>query len=246
MLDLKGGQAVHAVAGNRSAYRPLVSRYHPEPDPVALARGLRDRLGVDEIYLADLDAIVTRAEPSWATFRALADLGLQVWADIGIEDAPGVGRLIESGVGRVVVGLETIAGPAALGRVVATVGSGRIVLSLDLRDGVPILPSGHAWRGDPRDPANLTGQAVAVGVRAILRLDLASVGTGGGVASIPPAPTASWPGVEWSTGGGVAGPGDLKILAGRGYAAVLVGSALHDGRLGSGGDAAQGFAGSGH
>ena len=230
VLDLKGGQAVHAVAGDRARYRPLVSRYHPEPDPVGIARGLRDEFGATEVYVADLDAIINRAAPELATFRALADLGLTVWADAGSEDTKHLALLLGAGVARVVVGLESIRGPAALAAVVAQAGQGRVVFSLDLRAGVPIIASGATWAGDPTDAANLVAQAVTAGVRSVIRLDLATVGTGRGVAGIPSA-SATWPGVEWITGGGVAGPEDLAAVARLGYAAVLVGSAVHDGRI---------------
>ena len=231
VLDLKGGQAVHAVAGLRSAYRPLVSRFHPTADPVALGRAMRDQGGSTEVYLADLDAIVDRAEPAWATFRALAGLGLTVWADVGIAEGSEADRLLDAGVGQVVVGLETVRGPDVLAALVGAVGADRVVWSLDLRDGVPILPRVHHWLGDPFDPANLTEQAVGAGVRRMLRLDLATVGTGRGVAGVPPV-SLRWPGVSWMAGGGVTGPADLATLAERGYAAALVGSAWHDGRIG--------------
>ncbi len=230
VLDLKGGQAVHAVAGHRTRYQPLRSVFAPTADPIHLARGLRDEFGATAIYVADLDAIVGRVAPALATFRSLADLGLSVWADAGIEGDSSVDPLLDSGVGRIVAGSETIGGPESLRGVVEQAGSDRVILSLDLRDGVPIVAGGSTWRGDQTDPANLVDQAVQAGVRAILRLDLATVGTGRGVASIPPAP-AAWPGVDWITGGGVASPADLAVLAGLGYSAVLVGSAVHDGRI---------------
>ena len=192
---------------------------------------MRDQAGSTEVYLADLDAIVDRVEPAWPIFQALTDLGLTVWADVGIVDGTEAKRQLDAGVGQVVAGLETVRGPDALAALVGEVGAGRVVWSLDLRDGVPILPPVHTWVGDPRDPASLTEQAVGAGVRQILRLDLATVGTGRGVADIPPIPRW-WPGVTWITGGGVTGAADLTALGERGYAAVLVGSAWHDGRIG--------------
>ena len=230
VLDLKGGRAVHAVAGDRARYAPLQSRFAATADPIRIAEGLRAQFGATEVYVADLDAIVARIEPAHATLRALADLGFIIWADAGLADARGVLNLLDSGVARVVVGLETVLGPAALGRIVAAAGAARVVFSLDLRGGIPQVAAGSTWEGDRADAANLVAQAVEVHVRTILRLDLATVGTGGGVAGIPPAPTA-WPGVEWITGGGVAGEADLATLARLGYAAALVGSAVHDGRI---------------
>ncbi len=233
VLDLKGGRAVHAVAGDRGRYGPLRSVFHPKPDPVTLARGMVDRLGATEVYVADLDAIVDRVEPAYATFRAIGGLGLAIWADVGIEDGPVPTRLADSGVTWIIAGSETLRGPEALARVVEGAPLGSVVLSLDLREGVPILAANHTWTGDVRSEANLVAQAVEVGVRTIIRLDLAGVGTGRGVADIPAVPRfkPTHPALHWITGGGITSPADLETLARLGYSAALVGSALHDGRI---------------
>ena len=57
VIDLKGGVAVHAVRGERERYRPVRSRIAAGSDPVELTRAVRDRFGLDEVYVADLDAI---------------------------------------------------------------------------------------------------------------------------------------------------------------------------------------------
>ena len=232
VLDLKGGVAVHAVAGDRQGYRPLRSVFAPETaDPMILARELRDQGGATEVYLADLDAITGRAKPAYATYQAIADLGLTIWLDAGVRDAADVGRLRDLGASRIIAGLETLAGPDALARIVATLGPSTVALSLDLRDGVPIVAPASTWLGDPRDEANLVDQGTRAGIRAIIRLDLAHVGTGRGVASVPDV-TGQDPRIDWITGGGVAGAADLATLARLGYTAALVGSAWHDGRIG--------------
>jgi phosphoribosylformimino-5-aminoimidazole carboxamide ribotide isomerase len=50
VIDLKAGAAVHAVRGERERYRPV-------GDPLSLAHRFRDALGLDELYVANLDAI---------------------------------------------------------------------------------------------------------------------------------------------------------------------------------------------
>ena len=57
VIDLKRGVAVHAVRGDRERYRPLRSRIAEDADPVHVTRAVRDGLGLDELYVADLDAI---------------------------------------------------------------------------------------------------------------------------------------------------------------------------------------------
>ena len=63
VIDLKDGTAVHAVRGERERYRPVRSALAREDgDPLALARAFRSTLGLDELYVADLDAIAGESE----------------------------------------------------------------------------------------------------------------------------------------------------------------------------------------
>jgi phosphoribosylformimino-5-aminoimidazole carboxamide ribotide isomerase len=57
VIDLLDGLAAHAVKGERSRYRPVKSVLCDTSDPLAIARAFRDRLGLHEIYVADLNAI---------------------------------------------------------------------------------------------------------------------------------------------------------------------------------------------
>ncbi len=140
--------------------------------------------------------------------------------------------LLEAGVATVVAGLETLDGPQSLGRVVAEAGPERVVFSLDLRAGQPLIANGATWRS--ASPLDLAADALEAGVRRLLVLDLARVGTGSGTGTLPLLAMlrTAWPHLELATGGGVAGPDDLEHLARAGASAVLVGSALHDGRIG--------------
>ncbi len=66
----------------------------------------------------------------------------------------------------------------------------------------------------------------------MIHLDLARVGTGRGVATPEPVDRAR--AVEWIVGGGIAGIEEIRALGRAGFDGVLVGSALHDGRIGRG------------
>ena len=129
---------------------------------------------------------------------------------------------------RVVLGLETLAGPAALLASLALLGD-RAVFSLDLRAGQPLT----ATNWGSADPWDLACRAIDMGVRRVLVLDLARVGVGQGTGTedLCGRLAAAWPAVEISAGGGVRDVGDLVRLRKQGVAAVLVASALHDGRL---------------
>jgi phosphoribosylformimino-5-aminoimidazole carboxamide ribotide isomerase len=220
VIDIKGGTAVHAVRGERERYRPLGG------DPLAIARGFRAELGLDELYVADLDAI-TGARGNDAVIRALAS-ETRVMVDAGVSEPERARALLELGAHRVVAGTETLTGADALDRLLAEVP--QLVLSIDLRDGRALSPD-----------AQLAGlpalEALARLHRAALReaivLDLARVGGGAGpdvglVAEI----RAAFPHLELLAGGGVRDLEDLRALGDAGAAGALVATALHDGVIG--------------
>jgi phosphoribosylformimino-5-aminoimidazole carboxamide ribotide isomerase len=232
VLDLRAGRAVHARGGARQAYGPVRSALlaaHAAGDALALGRAFRDRLGCDEWYVADLDAIEGGA-PQWDAIRELAALGGRLLVDAGVAEPERARALVAAGAARVVVGLETLPAFAALERVAAAIGAARVVFSLDLRHGNPLLAPGASHRGTP--PA-LAAAAVAAGAGAILVLDLARVGSGRGVdAGLVAALRRAHPDVELLAGGGIASARELERLAAAGLDAALVATALHDGTIG--------------
>src|SRR3954451_21049471 len=63
VIDLKADTAVHAVRGERERYRPVHSVIaSADGDPLALTRAFRSELGLDELYVAALDAITGAGE----------------------------------------------------------------------------------------------------------------------------------------------------------------------------------------
>jgi phosphoribosylformimino-5-aminoimidazole carboxamide ribotide isomerase len=219
VLDFMGGVVVRGIGGRRSEYRPIVSRLTSSSEPIAVAETFREQFGLTELYLADLDAIAGKP-PALALFRALHSRGFSLWVDAGLRFASESLPLAEDGVERIVAGLETLAGPDELTNL-----GDRAVFSLDLKSGRPL-----GWGGDAWDIATM---AIQRGVRRLLVLDLAQVGEGRGTGTetLCQRLVQSYAEVEISAGGGVRGIGDLTCLRACGVAAVLVASALHDGRL---------------
>jgi phosphoribosylformimino-5-aminoimidazole carboxamide ribotide isomerase len=231
VLDLQAGRAVMARGGVRRAYAPgpsVLLPGHDAGDAAALVRAFRLQLGCDECYVADLDGI-SGAPPQRALIQSLAGTGVGLLLDDGTSEPARARAALSDGVARVVVGLETLPALDGLSAIAAAVGSGRIVFSLDLRDGRPIVHVAAAHHGTARELAHAV---VAAGVRTLLVLDLARVGTGTGLdfALISQLRRAH-PGVELLAGGGVGSRADLERLADTGCDGVLVATALHDGRV---------------
>jgi uncharacterized protein related to proFAR isomerase len=233
VVDLRGGQAVRAVAGlPRDEYPPLDSALSRGPGLSGLAEGL-DALSPQAIYVADLDALQGRP-PNDHAYRLLGRAG-ELWIDAGLRSPHEAQRMMAACGDRslpwgVIAALETIPSPRVLAELVALVGPQRLVFSLDLRGGQPLCGVGWA-AGNPLDVAAV---ALEAGVRRMIVLDLAAVGAAGGTPTLDlcrrlrgTAP----PELQLTSGGGVRGLADLAALAAAGCDAALIGAALHSSRI---------------
>jgi uncharacterized protein related to proFAR isomerase len=248
VIDLKGGTAVHAVRGERERYRPVHSVIGGnDGDALALARGFREELGLEEIYVADLDAIVGGSERAAggnrpaeseraagsghdALLRVLA-AEARLMVDAGVTEPAAARALLDLGARRVIVGTETLSGPDGLDRLLAELPDGALTLSVDLRDGRALSPDPELAGLPALDAVVRLHRA---GLREAIVLDLARVGSGAGpdVALIAEV-HAAFPELELLAGGGVRDVEDLRALAAAGAAGALVATALHSGVIGS-------------
>jgi len=225
VLDLKAGCAVHAVRGQRASYRPVESVLASSADPLDLGRGLVEKLGARECYVADLDAIA-RSGGHAEAIRGLTALGLAIWLDAGTGTAADAARALRLGASRVIVGTETLSAPGDLESIAAAAGSG-CVLSLDLREGRLL---GGSPAVSELGPDDLVAVAWTAGIRTFIVLDLARVGSGEGPQLGAAARLRrSFSEAEIAIGGGVRDHADLDALARAGFQAALVGTALHRG-----------------
>jgi phosphoribosylformimino-5-aminoimidazole carboxamide ribotide isomerase len=229
VVDLRAGRAVHALGGVRYRYQPVATcaGVPIDGDPLALATTYRDVLGVQEIYVADIDAI-SGEEPQDRIVDDLLGLGLPLWLDSGVSTWQRAQEVINRGVARVVIGLETLPSFEALDVICISVGGQRVVFSLDMKNGTPILAPGSGLRATGTTPAALAARAAKAGVGAIIALDLARVGLGGGVdLKLIRAVRKAAPDVMLLAGGGVRGEEDLPLLSEAGADAILAATMLH-------------------
>jgi HisA/HisF family protein len=166
VLDLKGGRAVHAVAGRRADYAPIMSPFGSADDPAAIARGMVAATGSPALYVADLDAIEgtgNHFELVRGLSYALPDTTL--WVDAGFSDVADCAFWLPLGA-TLVIGSESLEAVDDWREIHAAFGNS-VVLSLDRG------PDGE--RGpEPlfSDPALWPSRLVAI--------DLSRVGTGDG------------------------------------------------------------------
>jgi phosphoribosylformimino-5-aminoimidazole carboxamide ribotide isomerase len=229
VLDLKGGQVVRGVAGRRNEYQPVRSVLCSSVYPRDVAKAFQENFGVTEVYVADLDAIGGAAK-ALETYAEIRGLDLRLWVDAGIRYPDEAAGLAAAGLDTIVVGLETVAGPQVLQTIGRSLGADRVVFSLDLK-GNAALGNTSAWRAS--DAWSIAQEAIALGVRRLLVLDLSRVGTASGPGSkeLCRALAEKYPAVEIAVGGGIRDLADLLQLKRSGVGVALVASALHDGHL---------------
>jgi len=226
VIDLKHGRAVHAVAGRREAYQTARGVLGDGDDPVSLALAMARACRTKRLYVADLDAIAG-LPPQCDLVDSLASAGLELWLDAGVTGPADAWPWLEvDGNLMVVLGLETVRGPRALAEA-ARRNPGRFAFSLDLVSGEPRRAPG--W--ETGDMAELFGAAMDAGIRRMLAIDLARVGTGNGPwgQGVVEAWRRAGATGELLAGGGVRGPDDLRALADTGFHGALVATALHRG-----------------
>ena len=233
VIDLLNGQVVHAVGGRRAYYQPIQSKLHATSEPIPIARAIRAALGLPTLYFADLDAIAG-APLRLDIYCELIATRFHLWVDAGVRDAETVAPLLEldPAFTTIIAGLETLRGPRELTKIVQMAGVDRIVFSLDLFEKRPRMTAAKAWGTE--DSLELAQLAIDCGVHQLLILDLARVGTGRGLGShdLIARIRDARPSVQLTAGGGISRIEEVLDLRDVGANGVLIGSALHDGRIG--------------
>jgi phosphoribosylformimino-5-aminoimidazole carboxamide ribotide isomerase len=236
VVDLARGVAVHARAGERTRYGPVASVLTPgvAGDPLALVQAYRDTLGARECYVADLDAIRGGAVQRDLLSELARVFAGEMLVDAGISSAGTALEILELGAGRIVVGLETLRRIDDLVAIIAAAGPERVVFSLDLRLGRPVLhPAAAGPSASASDPTSLAAGAVAAGARTLLLLDVGRVGSGQGIdLELLSALRRRFSTERLLAGGGVGGRGELAPIRETGCDGLLLATALHEGRLG--------------
>lgn len=227
VLDVLNGIAVRAVRGKREEYLPLVSVLCASAKPVDVAFAFKS-LDFDQLYMADLDAILHKLANFGLYKRIKADTGLDLMVDAGIADMERAKEVLESGVSQIVIGTETLSDLGFLKQAVESFGEDRVIVSLDLVEGKVVSVSQAITSMNPLAAARAFQE---MGITRIIVLDLARVGTGQGVNLALVKEILEKVKVQVLTGGGIRDIKDLEPLRELGVSGVLLATALHNGTV---------------
>jgi len=228
-VDLQDGQAVQLVGGERDTG----TRYG---DPVEAARGWLDA-GAETLHLVDLNgAFEGERENADAIDDILAvcaeveshDRGGAVDVQLGggIRTATEATALLRRGVDRVILGTAAVENPGIVSDIADP---SQVMVSLDASNG-EVVVSGWTERTG-LDPAEAAGRYESLGAGAILYTDVDREGRMEGVRTDPLKRVVEAVDVPVVASGGVSSLADIRTLREAGAAAVVVGTALYEGRF---------------
>src|SRR5262245_22601428 len=231
VIDVKRGEVVRAVGGDRSHYELLESDLCPTGEPLPFAYALSERFKCYEIYVADLDAI-GGGQTNIRLIQEFVELGVTPWVDAGVRDVAGAIQIRQNG-GAVVVGSETIKGLSEWEEIVQAIDGRRLAFSVDLRDGLPIAPNITCSNAEDlvAKVKSVAEQVRADSPSRWFVLDLGRVGKheGLGTESLLESLLERYPHFNIYAGGGIRGPKDVEFLQEIGLAGVLVSTSIHAG-----------------
>lgn len=227
VIDILNQVAVHAVRGKRSEYKPLQSNLCKSSDPLEVAKAFKTS-GFSELYVADLDAIIDCRSDFSVLKRVADETGLSLLVDAGITNPDRAQRLFESGVSKLIIGTETLDSKKFVVEAIERFGSGRVVVSLDMKANSVIVMAGFEGC---IEPMCLLKEFQAMGVSQVIVLDLARVGSGEGVDLAFLKKIKGELSMDIYVGGGVRGIDDLVELKKLGVSGALIATALHTGKI---------------
>jgi phosphoribosylformimino-5-aminoimidazole carboxamide ribotide isomerase len=229
VLDLKNGIAVHALRGERQTYQPVVSVLSPVADPLNVAAGFREQFGFNELYIADLDAILGQGSQH-GLIRSLARrLEMNLIVDAGAANVEGVRQVLDLGARKVIIGAETLTNWEAATTILDTFPPEKLVFSLDMRLG-KVLSAYQPLSA--LQPLDAIGKLFQAGWREIILLDLARVGAQGGIdLDLLGKARHAYPRLTLLVGGGVRHVNDLVALRSLGVDGALIATIIHRGIL---------------
>jgi phosphoribosylformimino-5-aminoimidazole carboxamide ribotide isomerase len=227
VIDVLNKTVVHAVRGLRERYQPLQSVLTQSVAPSDVALAFKN-IGFNELYVADLDAIVD-CSTDFNILKKICDVAdLKLMVDVGVTSIERAQKLLDSGVSKLIVGTETLQRKSFVSDAVRLFGTNRVVVSLDLKGNKILVKLGFDGCSDA---FCLLRQFKEMGVSQMIVLDLLRVGSGGGVNVDFLKKVIADVGVDVYVGGGVRDINDLVELRNIGVSGALVATALHTGKI---------------
>lgn len=222
-VDVQDGEVVQLVQGERGTEKTY-------GDPVDAAERWIDA-GAETLHLVDLDGAFEGTRVNADAFRAVVDtVGDEVDVQLGggIRTAADARELLDLGVDRVILGTAAVESPEIVADISET-HPDTVTVSLDAKGGEVVVSGWTESTG--LDPAEAATRYEDLGACAILFTNVDVEGQLAGVETDAVSRLAEAVDIPIIASGGVATVEDILALADAGAGAVVVGTALYEGRF---------------
>ncbi|AGB35937.1 1-(5-phosphoribosyl)-5-[(5-phosphoribosylamino)methylideneamino]imidazole-4-carboxamide isomerase [Natronococcus occultus] len=220
-VDVQDGEVVQLVQGERGTEKSY-------GEPVEAAERWVDA-GAETLHLVDLDGAFEGERANADAIDAVIDaVDVPTQLGGGIRTAADAADLLERGVDRVVLGTAAVENPEIVAEISEEYPNS-VVVSLDAKDGEVVV---EGWtEGAGVTPVEAAERYAELGAAAILFTNVDVEGQLEGVATEPVAELVTATEIPVIASGGVATLEDVRAIEETGAAAVVVGSALYEGRF---------------
>ena len=220
-VDMQEGEVVQLVQGERGT----ATRYGA---PVEAARRWVDE-GARTLHLVDLDGAFEGERVNAAAVDAVLDaVDVPVQLGGGIRAAADALDILDRGVDRVILGTAAVENPGIVAEI-SEEHPGCVMVSLDAKEGEVVV---SGWtEGTGLDPAEAAGRYEDLGAGAILFTDVDVEGQLEGINRRQVERVVDAVDIPVVASGGVTTLDDVRALRDAGAAAVVVGTALYEGRF---------------
>ena len=220
-VDMQEGEVVQLVQGERGT----ATRYGA---PVEAARRWVDE-GARTLHLVDLDGAFEGERVNAAAVDAVLDaVDVPVQLGGGIRAAADALDILDRGVDRVILGTAAVENPGIVAEI-SEEHPGCVMVSLDAKEGEVVV---SGWtEGTGLDPAEAAGRYEDLGAGAILFTDVDVEGQLEGINRRQVERVVDAVDIPVVASGGVTTLDDVRALREAGAAAVVVGTALYEGRF---------------
>ena len=229
VIDIKDGLAVHAIKGQRESYAPVQCSWCANGSVQAMIDGYSNVFGFNDMYVADLGAILGDApDPAVHAlllgWRDRSDGALMI--DAGVTGESSFDALVAFGHDTIILGTESIASPVVLESLLARK-SANVIISIDVKDGRVLSPVDE-WRH--LSPPDLVERLAEHEPEAFIYLNLSRVGSKEGIDPVAVA-AARRTTIPVLLGGGIRSTADIEAARDVDLGGVLVATALLDGSI---------------
>lgn len=226
-MDLRVGKVVRLKEGDPARMTSYSA------DPAEMAKHWLE-MGTSWLHVVNLDgALGERDQANRSAVESILSVAKRFGARVqfggGLRSLDAIGRAMELGVNRVVLGTIAVAQPNLVAEALTRFGADQIAIGIDVRDGLVRV---HGWKDNSGISAtDLALQMRTVGVHTVIFTDVSRDGLGSGLNIGATRALADVSGLDVIASGGVHTLEDVMAAHSANLAGVIIGRTIYEGTL---------------